>query len=58
MLALKGRHTLNGGENPRRKKILNTLKKVDKGGWRMPRLQEAKKDVISCEKLRGVANKL
>jgi len=24
----------------------------------MPRLSEAKKDVISCEKLRGVANRL
>ena len=32
-------------------------KKVIKGGWRMPRLQEAMKDVISCDKLRGVANK-
>ena len=31
-------------------------KKVNKGGWRMPRLQEAKKDVTSCEKLRGGAN--
>ena len=27
-------------------------KKVVKGVWRMPRLSEAKKDVISCEKLR------
>jgi len=25
--------------------------------WRMPRLSEAKKDVISCEKLWGVANR-
>ena len=25
-------------------------KKVDKGGWRMPRLTEAMKDVISCDK--------
>ena len=32
-------------------------KKVNKGVWWMPRLSEAKKDVISCEKLRGVANK-
>ena len=31
-------------------------KKVEKGAWRMPRLSEAKKDVISCEKLRGLAN--
>ena len=27
-----------------------------KGAWRMPRLLEAKKDVISCEKRRGSAN--
>ena len=30
--------------------------KVDKGEWGMPRLLEAKKDVVSCEKLRGFAN--
>ena len=29
---------------------------VMKGVWGMPRLSEAKKDVISCEKLRGLAN--
>ncbi len=29
-----------------------------KGVWGMPRLSEAKKDVISCEKLRGVAHTL
>jgi hypothetical protein len=27
-----------------------------KGVWGMPRLSEAKKDVISCEKLRGLAH--
>ena len=27
-----------------------------KGVWGMPRLSEAKKDVISCEKLRGSAH--
>ncbi len=32
-------------------------KKVEKGARRMPRLSEAKKDVISCDKLRGFANK-
>ena len=32
-------------------------KKVDKGVRRMPRLSEATKDVVSCEKLRGAANK-
>jgi hypothetical protein len=31
-------------------------KKVIKGAWRMPWLLEAKKDVISCDKLRGLAN--
>ena len=28
------------------------LKEVNKGVWGMPRLSEAKKDVISCDKLR------
>ena len=31
-------------------------KKVSKGVWGMPRLLEAKKDVVSCEKPRGLAN--
>ena len=31
-------------------------KKVRKGAWRMPRLKEAMKDVISCDKLRLGAN--
>lgn len=30
--------------------------KLSKGVWWMPRLSEAKKDVISCEKLRGEAH--
>ena len=30
--------------------------KLSKGVWGMPRLSEAKKDVISCDKLRGVAH--
>ena len=34
------------------------VKKVRKGVWRMPRLTEAMKDVISCDKLRGGANDL
>ena len=33
-------------------------KKVRKGVWWMPRLTEAMKDVISCEKLGGGANNL
>ena len=31
--------------------------KVNKGVWGMPRLSEAMKDVISCDKLRGFANR-
>ena len=39
------------------KLIANTVvKKVRKGVWRMPRLTEAMKDVISCDKLRVGAN--
>ena len=30
--------------------------KQNKGVWGMPRLSEAKKGVISCEKLRGLAH--
>ena len=33
-------------------------KKVVKGVWGMPWLSETKKDVLSCDKLRGVAQKL
>jgi len=32
------------------------VKKVNKGTRGMPRLSEAMKDVISCDKLRGLAN--
>ena len=52
------KNTLRCNNESRYNVIKKILKKVDKGGWRMPRLQEAKKDVISCDKLRGVANKL
>jgi hypothetical protein len=31
-------------------------RKVKKGAWRMPWLSEARKDVTSCDKLRGGAN--
>ena len=34
------------------------VKKVRKGVWRMPRLTEAMKDVISCDKPRVGANNL
>jgi hypothetical protein len=37
--------------------IKNREKKVTKGAWGMPRLSEAKKDVISCDKLGGFANR-
>ena len=36
--------------------ILRKYNKQNKGVWGMPRLSEAKKDVISCEKLRGLAH--
>ena len=37
--------------------MTNTVvKKVRQGVWRMPRLSEAMKDVISCDKLREAAN--
>ena len=32
------------------------FKKVTKGVWGMPRLSKAKKDVISCDKLGGLAH--
>ena len=35
---------------------MRRCKKVIKGVWGMPRLLEAKKDVVSCEKPRGLAN--
>jgi hypothetical protein len=35
---------------------LDDEKKVNKGAWRMPWVLEAKKDVISCDKLGGLAN--
>ncbi len=31
-------------------------KKVNKGAWGMPRLLEATKDVVSCDKVRVLAN--
>ena len=43
----------------RKDEMMNTvMKKVRKGVWRMPRLTEAMKDVISCDKLRVGANNL
>ena len=38
------------------KSIPTKLKEVKKGVWGMPRLSEAKKDAISCDKLRGLAH--
>ena len=40
----------------REKETQSIEREVRKGVWGMPRLSEAKKDVISCEKLRGSAN--
>jgi hypothetical protein len=40
------------------REVSDTIEEVRKSVWGMPRLSEAKKDVISCEKLRGVANRL
>ena len=36
--------------------LLRKYNKQNKGVWGMPRLSEAKKGVISCEKLRGLAH--
>ena len=39
-------------------RVQNTrARKQEKSGRRMPRLSEAKKDVVSCEKRRGTANR-
>ena len=38
--------------------LIKVNKKANKGKWWMPRFPEAKKDVISCEKLRLGANNL
>ena len=38
--------------------IVHSLAKVNKGVWRMPRLTEAMKDVISCDKPGVGANDL
>ena len=35
---------------------LSYYKKVSKGAWGMPWLLEATKDVVSCDKPRGLAN--
>ena len=40
------------------KRVYKILEKVNKGVWRMPRLLEAKKDVLSCDKLRGFAKEI
>ena len=37
-------------------RVSNKFEKVTKGVWRMPRLSEAMKDVISCDKLREGAH--
>ena len=50
--------TINVGEASRALRLRvapGGVRVVFKGVWGMPRLSEAKKDVISCEKLRGLA---
>ena len=45
-------------ENRAQKALRVTIirKEIVKGVWRMPRLSEATKDVVSCEKLGGSAH--
>ena len=40
----------------RKETRVRKFEKVTKSAWGMPWLSEAKKDVISCDKLRGGAN--
>ena len=41
----------------RKSYVIHKEEKEDKSGRRMPWLPIAKKDVVSCEKLRGFANR-
>jgi hypothetical protein len=50
-------HKLKTSKKSIKIQIVTEKKKVIKGVWRMPRLSEAMKDVISCDKLRVAANK-
>lgn len=50
-------HKLKRAKKSIKIQIVTEKKKVIKGVWRMPRLSEATKDVISCDKLRVAANK-
>ena len=47
---------VSGGKSSRMVAKGYAVKKVNKGTRGMPRLSEAMKDVISCDKLRGLAN--
>ena len=47
----------NYKEPKREQIILKTKGQRKKSAGRMPRHQEPKKDVVSCEKLRGIANR-
>ena len=38
-------------------KVRSEIIEVMKGVWGMPRLSKARKDVVSCEKVRGSANR-
>ena len=46
----------NNKANKNNRETRARLEEIVKGVWRMPRLWEAKKDVVSCEKLRGLAH--
>ena len=45
-----------GGSSEKKRYTSKKFEKVTKSAWGMPWLSEAKKDVISCDKLRGGAN--
>ena len=44
-------------ERARTVKVSKRYSEAKKSGWRMPRLLETRKDVESCEKPRGTANR-
>jgi hypothetical protein len=54
---IKNEHESVIVSKPREQKPEAEIEEVRKSVWGMPRLSEAKKDVISCEKLWGSANR-
>ena len=58
---IREKQQLGGGPGGRRRnseliKRAKKYNKQNKGAWGMPRLSEAMKDAISCDKLRGSAH--